>query len=103
MGKYIQFAIDSWLECENFFRMRKDNRFLYHKNKEWKIYQWENTIEEITSKEFIEAIARGITIEKWKELYTEEFLEMLASRTWIAIMNDKMDDWIEEVFEYCKD
>ncbi len=51
--QYIEFAIENGYECEHFFRIRKDGRFLYHKNELWNVYQWENLIEAITSEDFI--------------------------------------------------
>ena len=96
--KYIQFAIDNWL-----LNNRTDAFSTY-----WcKIWEWDFTIsfgkkwvqefieiksfhftELITSKEFLEAVARGLLkTKKWNYVYFKNWFEIL--------IEDKKDKWIE--------
>lgn len=104
--KYIQFAIDNgfiWLEnfkiIEN---LRIDNvniiKWLfisYVDKKEWFILE---SIERIlSSKPFIEAIARGISEKKkmWYESnYNDTIINIITTQQAIAIRENKLDEFI---------
>jgi len=118
LEKYIQFAIDnnlivSWEKITRFdFTTKHHGLFMFYKYPNETIDDFFdfNLIELITSKEFIEAVARGVAkknleirtkyendwvIYKWPSLVLwEDLIDYITSGQAIAIRDNKLEEFI---------
>lgn len=80
----------------------------------WECYNWINVIEIITSKPFIEAVARWLLkTKKWNYIYFKDWFEILIERykdkwleklstriardLWEALLNEKLEEFINNL------
>jgi hypothetical protein len=119
--RYLQFAIDNWLDIHKWVSKRehfnlwiKDFYFIYNEYSIGLISKHTNstlfninTIELITSWPFIEAIARGVLSEVyWEEYKTlikdnkkvfNELIEGITHQQADAIRDNKLDEFIQDL------
>ena len=101
--RYIQFAIDNGYREEDFWKEQENCLWkfdyleidiqLYHIDRFWDehITIQQNIIACITSKPFIEAVARGINKEEFR---IEVLIEQITTEQAIAIRDNKLDTFI---------
>ncbi len=112
--EYKQFAVDNWYKFPDFTVMENisfcqdENMILLSLIEEWEQLCDFNTIEIITSKSFIEAIARGLNenkkyriyywYDKWAEVYLKDSIdgrvEELTLNQAIVIKDNKLEEFI---------
>lgn len=110
--KYIQFAIYNDYKFPNqinqLFHIENNWKDINIEDVDWFILYSENIIEIITSKPFIEAIARGI-IEisrqiqwEWSFLDLNKNIEEITLNQAIAIRDDKLEEFITNLWIWQK-
>ncbi len=100
--QYIEFAIKNGYGWINKYHFNGADIEEIHMNDDWRPWNISTTYI-ITSKEYLESVARGITdrmILGWEKTYTSEFLDLLTHTQAIAIRDNKLPEYINNLLPW---